>query len=68
MGLDNFTARPANTVHGFAEVSIMKDTCKNKKLAETYCAKCFSPIKAAIDTDSKQFFSNDLFCHCGRRS
>lgn len=49
--------------HGFTEVS----TCKNKKVTETHCARCFSPIKAAIDSDSRQFFSNDLFCRCERR-
>ena len=40
------------------------DTCMHKKVAKTYYAKCFSPIRAALDSDSRQFFSNDLSCRC----
>jgi hypothetical protein len=40
---------------------------EHKKIVPTYCAKCFSPIRAAIDDDSKQFYSSDLFCRCGRK-
>jgi len=47
-----------------AEVPMHMSTCKNKKIAEAYCAKCFSPIKEAMDSDSRQFFSNDLSCRC----
>jgi len=42
--------------------------CEDKKIAETYRAECFSPIKMAIDDESRRFFSGDLFCHCRRRS
>jgi hypothetical protein len=43
---------------------IYKQFLADEKSA-TYCAECMAPLKNGLDSDSRKFFSSDLFCHCG---
>lgn len=33
--------------------------------ATNYCGECLKPIEAALDRDTREHFSRDLFCQCG---
>jgi hypothetical protein len=42
------------------------DSGSLNKGVPNYCGECFRPIEAALDRDSREHFSKDMFCQCGR--